>query len=223
MTPRIVDPDRTAEVESQVIEAARDLLAEGGLGSLSMRQVAERVGVSATALYHYFENKDDLVRQVVGRAFVRFGAYLKRAAATHPRGSLDRVRALGEAYLQFATENEAYFKVLFSIQRDDPRALEDLPEGGGWDLLRQAVEDAIASGAMRPVDPGLAALYLWSVTHGIMTIALACRIDECSQSSAPGIPTEPLDLFRAFQPLVRDGIRAPAEPTLAAERDGEAA
>ena len=52
MTPRIADPARTAEVENTIVEAARDVLAEGGLQQLSMRHLADRVGVSATALYH---------------------------------------------------------------------------------------------------------------------------------------------------------------------------
>ncbi len=211
MSPRVVDPDRVAEVEASIVEAARDLLAEGGPARLSMRQVADRVGVSAAALYRYFENKEALVRQVIGQAFLRFGEYLERAAGTQPRGSLERVQALGEAYLEFATENEAYFRVLFSIQRDDPRALEDIPEGGGFDLLREAVEDAIESGAMRPVQPELVALYLWSVAHGVMTIALACRIEECVHSKAGGVPSTPLELFRAFRTLVQDGIKAPVE------------
>ena len=152
MSPRVVDPDRVAEVEASIVEAARDLLAEGGPARLSMRQVADRVGVSAAALYRYFENKEALVRQVIGQAFLRFGEYLERAAGTQPRGSLERVQALGEAYLEFATENEAYFRVLFSIQRDDPRALEDIPEGGGFDLLREAVEDAIPGPAFKTGD-----------------------------------------------------------------------
>jgi AcrR family transcriptional regulator len=222
MTPRVVDPDRTAGVEGKILEAARDLMAEGGLAGLSMRQVADRVGTSATALYHYFENKDDLVRRVLNRAFVRFGEYLERAAATHPRGSIERVLALGEAYLKFATENEAYFRVLFSLQRDDPRAIEELPEGGGFDLLRQAVEDAIEAGAMRPVPPDLMALYLWSVAHGVMTITLACRIEECHESTTDGIPSTPLELFRAFRPLVRDGIGSSAGVLSPVGSEGEA-
>jgi len=223
MSPRVVDPDRVAEVEGNIVEAARDLLAEGGPTSLSMRQVAERVGLSATALYHYFDNKEALVRQVVGQAFLRFGEYLERAAATHPRGSLERVHALGEAYLQFATENESYFRVLFSIQRDDPRGLEDIPEGGGFDLLREAVEAAIESGAMRPIQPDLVALYLWSVAHGVMTITLACRIEDCAHSKAEGIPSTPLELFKAFRTLVQDGIKAPAQRLALAGKGEEVA
>lgn len=213
MTPKTVDHERTAEVEAGILEAARDLLAEGGLGALSMRVVADRVGISATAIYHYFENKDELVRRVVKRGFRQFGHYLQQAAASHPQGSLERVQALGEAYLRFAFENEAYFRVLFSIQRSDPQTIEDLPEEGGYGLLRQAVVDAIAAGTMRDANPDLIVLYLWSLAHGLVTIALTCRIEDCPEFE--NISRTPVELFQAFGSLVRDGISA-AEPTAAA-------
>ena len=60
------------------------LLAEGGVDRVSMRAVAERVGVSATAIYHYFQGKQDLIERVVRVAFERFGAYLEAAMRRHP-------------------------------------------------------------------------------------------------------------------------------------------
>ena len=67
---------RSAETEAMILDAARGLLAEGGLPALSMRVVAERVGLSATAIYHYFDGKDDLVSSVVRGGYQRFGVYL---------------------------------------------------------------------------------------------------------------------------------------------------
>lgn len=209
--------NRSGDVESAILEAARDLLADKGLPGLSMRTVAERVGVSATAIYHYFENKEALVERVVQRGFRRFGEYIGQAMRAHPRGSLERVRAVGEAYLQFALENHAYFRVLFNLQRDHPHTLEDLPEGGGYGLLRQAVVDAMDSGAMRAIDPDLMVMYLWSLTHGLLTISLACQIEHCPEFPREDAPRTPLELFRAFGPLVRDGVLGTAAvPAVAA-------
>ena len=56
MTPRVADPARASETEAAILEAARDLLAEGGLDAVSMRAVASRIGLSATAIYNYFDN-----------------------------------------------------------------------------------------------------------------------------------------------------------------------
>ena len=81
--------ERSVETEAAIVNAARNLLAEGGLDALSMRLVADRVGLSATAIYHYFENKDALVRRVVSDGYRRFGEYALIAADRHPRGSLE--------------------------------------------------------------------------------------------------------------------------------------
>lgn len=215
--------NRTGDVEGAILEAARDLLADKGLQGLSMRTVAERVGVSATAIYHYFENKEELVERVVQQGFRRFGDYIEQAMRAHPRGSLERVRAVGEAYLQFALEHHAYFRVLFNLQRPHPHTLEDLPEGGGYGLLRQAVVDAMESGAMRTIDPDLMVMYLWSLTHGLLMISLACQIEQCPEFQSGSLARTPLDMFRAFGPLVREGVLGTAAVTTAAtSRDGAA-
>jgi AcrR family transcriptional regulator len=212
-----VDHERAAEVEGSIIEAARDLMAEGGLDRLSMRHVAERVGLSATALYHYFENKEALVRRVVEDAFRRFGSYLAAAAERHPEGSVERLYALGEAYLRFAVENETYFRVLFSLQHPDPRTLEDLPHGGGFNLLRESVAQAMEAGNIRAADPDLVSLYLWSVAHGIITIALACRLDECAGESVASLPSDPVEMYAAFREFIRSGIGVQVRPEWAVD------
>jgi AcrR family transcriptional regulator len=195
------------DAEGAILEAARDLIAAGGVESLSMRGVAERVGLSATAIYHHFANKQELVDRVVRGAYERFGAYMEEAARRHPQGSFDRVRALGEAYLTFALEHAAYFRVIFSIAVPNPRALEDLPGGAGYPLLRQCVTDAMESGAMRRADPDVTAHYLWAVVHGVLTLVLSCRLQDCP-ACAEG-EGQALELFRAFAPFVQHGVAGP--------------
>jgi AcrR family transcriptional regulator len=214
---------RSADVEATILVAARDVLAQRGLEGLSMRAVAERVGVSATALYHYFENKDALVERVVQSGFQRFGEYLQQAGERHPRGSLERVRALGEAYVRFALENQAYFRVLFSLRPGHPQRIADLPDGGGYGLLRTAVVDAMAAGTLRRADPDLVVMYLWSMTHGLLTIAMACRIEECPELGPAVTGRQPLDLFKAFGTFVRDGLaQQPGGGTIGNSGEGSA-
>lgn len=207
-SPEVV-PDAQPSSEEAILEAARDLIAEGGLEAMSMRAVADRVGVSATALYHHFANKQALIDRVVHQAFERFGEELELAARAHPRGSLERVAALGEAYVRFSIEHEAYFRVIFSIAAPNPREVEELPHGAGYPLLRQSIVDAMASGTMRSADPDLMAHYLWSHVHGIVTLALSCRIDQCPQCQGRTGPVA-LELLHAFAPLLRNGIAAAA-------------
>jgi AcrR family transcriptional regulator len=208
-TDREQGPRKGGDVEAAILDAARTLLAEKGIAGLSMRTVAERVGVSATAIYHYFENKDALVGRLVQSGFRRFGTYLEEAAAREPSGSYERVRALGEAYLRFALENQEYFRILFDIARDAPPSLDDLPEGGGYGLLRAAVVEGMEAGTIRRADPDLLVMYLWSMVHGLVTLTMACRVDRCPEPGRSATSARPLDLFHAFGAFVHDGIAVP--------------
>lgn len=200
-------------LDTAILEAARDILALEGLDGLSMRAVAERVGVSATAIYHYFAGKQDLVDRVVESGFRRFTGYLAEAVARERPGSLERIGAVGEAYIRFALENREYFRVIFSVQPTSPRVVEDLPGGGGYRLLRTSIDEAMAQGEMRSdIDPDTVALYLWSVVHGLVTLELACRLhgpsaEHCAPSDVAH--PSPVATFGAFRSLIAAGLRPP--------------
>ncbi len=209
MTPlRAADTGRGVDTETAILDAGRDLLAEGGIQALSMRAVASRVGISATAIYNYFENKQALVERVVRRGFERFDEYLRAAVASAPKGSADRLYALGQAYIRFALENREYFRVLFTMQSDRPRELEELPEGGGYYLLRQCVEEAMEAGEIRRGDPDLVVLYLWSHVHGLVTLFLACRPEAICERSGERLGAP--ELFERFRDFMRNGLRPSA-------------
>ncbi len=208
--PKVADPRRAAETEAAILDAAREILAEDGFDALSMRAVAARVGLSATALYNYFDNKQALVDRVVARGFRRFESYLWSALEGVPAGGSERMRALGAAYLRFARENEQYFKIMFTIQPADPREIEELPGGGGYRILKESVTNAMSSGEIRDTDPDLVALYLWSCVHGLATLSLACDFTgECSCGehdwAADGVSAE--QLFERFGDLMSNGLR----------------
>lgn len=207
------------DLEGRILAAARDLLVSGGVDAVTMRRVAQRVGVTATALYRYVDSKQDLVDRVVRGAFTRFAECLEAATQQHPRGSLERVRALGEAYIDFALEHQEHFRVIFSMQVPDPRHLDELPGGGGYPLLRQCVVDGMEMGVLRRADPDLVSLYLWSTVHGLVTLTLACQLNDCGGSAA--LTRSPRELFDAFGPFVRAGLLAPdAAPSDRAPQDG---
>jgi len=216
MTPSQALPDseqgtvrheRSAETERAILDAARTLLAEGGVSALSMRIVAERVQLSATAIYHYFKGKDELVRKVVEGGYRRFGEYLQEAIEREPKGSIERLTAIGEGYVRFAFENQEYFRVLYNIQARIPRDLDELPGGGGYHLLRQCVVDAIETGAVRDANPDLVAHYLWTCVHGLVTLTLACNLDASCAGADGNLPSSAVDLFRSFQGFLADGLR----------------
>jgi len=197
------------ETEAAILAAARDLLAEGGFEALSMRAVAARVGTTPTAIYHYFRSKDDLVDKVVERGFRESEAHLWRAIEPLPVGSIERLAALGEAYIRFALQHQEYFKIIFGIRTETPRLLEEVPGRGGYGVLRQCVVDAMETGSIRSADPDLVVLYLWSIVHGLVTISMACECEAMLEDTAIGLPDDqaaPEYLFQQFRDLIDAGL-----------------
>jgi AcrR family transcriptional regulator len=203
---RIAEPLRRTDTETAILEAARDLLADGGMDALSMRAVAARVGVSATAIYNYFENKRALVDRVISLGFERFDGYLREAVVDRPKGSRERLRSLGEAYIRFAMENRAYFRVLFAMHADLPQEIEELPEAGGYSLFRQSVVDAMEAGTIRQADPDLVVLYLWTHVHGLVTLLFGCKPEARCRHSGEDLNAH--DLFTRFAEFVYFGLQA---------------
>lgn len=200
---------RLNDTERAIYSAARDLLAAGGLDALSMRAVAARVGTTPTAIYHYFPSKEDLVERVVLRGFQQSEAHLWRAIEPLEVGSLERLAALGEAYIRFAVEHHQYFKIIFGIQTACPRELDDVPGRGGYGVLRQCVVDAMDRGTIRKADPDVVVLYLWSVVHGLVTIFMACESDSMLGDTSIAVPegvSAPEHLFQRFREIMESGL-----------------
>lgn len=202
-------PAETGETEMAILAAARDILAEGGLDALSMRAVASRVGTTPTAIYHYFEGKDDLVGRVVAHGFRQSEVHLWKAIERFPVGSIDRLAALGEAYIRFAMDHRPYFTIIFGIGSGKPRKLDDVPGRGGYGVMRQCVVDAMNSGTIRRADADTVVLYLWSIVHGLVTIALALDSEAMLKETAitvPGDGSAPRHLYRSFRELIEHGL-----------------
>lgn len=199
------------DTEAAIYQAARDLLAEGGIEALSMRAVAARIGTTPTAIYHYFQSKEELVGKVVARGFQQSEAHLWRAIEGVPVGSLDRLVALGEAYIRFAVEHQQYFKIIFGIQTACPRELDAMPGRGGYGVLRRCVVDAMEAGTIRRGDPDTVVLYLWSVVHGLVTIFMACDCGSMLEDTAIDVPegeSAPGHVFGRFRQIVEGGLLA---------------
>ena len=162
------------QLRQAILDGAASLFLEKGYQEFSMRQVAERIGYSATTIYRYFADKDALLFAVVDQGFERFRAALEEAARSTGDG-LERVTALGRAYIRFGLENPAYYQMMF-MQRGDylstPKEGSDEPRLASFLVLQRAVEAAIDAGALRPGDALDYSNALWALVLGVTSLAL---------------------------------------------------
>ena len=151
--------------------AARGLYLERGPEGVTMRGVAERVGVTATALYRHFADKDALLREVAGEGSRLLGSHLFRAleAAT----PLERLRATAGAYLDFAAAQPQAYRALFDAPPGDEASPVALQQGAVRRFLRDRVREAMDAGDLAEGDPDGIALTLWSLVHGLASLHFA--------------------------------------------------
>jgi AcrR family transcriptional regulator len=163
------------ELRQAILTAAGELFLEQGYEHFSLRKVAERIGYSPTTIYLYFRDKDDLLFTVVDEGFVRFGQQLATVAESH-EDPWERLIALGRAYVTFGLQHPIYYQLMF-MQRADflmrPPVGESQPRIASFQVLRQAVQQAIDAGVLRPGDAENYSDVLWALVHGMVSLAIS--------------------------------------------------
>jgi AcrR family transcriptional regulator len=164
-----------SDLRERILECALDLYLEHGLKGLSMRHVGERLGVSATAIYRHYRNKEDLVHNVIGEAIKVFGSYLFRAlSAQTPQ---ERYLKSGEAYLDFALEKSKYYEVIFlaPAQLGGDCQPEELQQRSmaTFQFLVDRVQECMEAGHFRKDDAFAVSMTIWAHAHGLVSIYLA--------------------------------------------------
>lgn len=159
-------------LRDEVLDAAESLLVEAGstLG-VSMRQIADSVGVTPPALYRHFDDKEELFYEVCLRRFGEFHEHML-AAVKDVDGPADRLAALGRAYVEYGLRHARQYEVLFvdkkGIVFEGREGLEELPGTRAMQLLVDTIVEGIDAGVFRETDPWLCALGLWAQTHGLV-------------------------------------------------------
>ncbi|RYG85888.1 MAG: TetR/AcrR family transcriptional regulator, partial [Alphaproteobacteria bacterium] len=110
------------DLRAALIQAADDIIAEGGIETFSLRAAAKRAGVSPGATAHHFGSAKGLLTEVALLAYERAGQYLEKIA--HSGDVVAEVRALTLAFITFAVDHPGHFRLMFRgdlVNRDDPR------------------------------------------------------------------------------------------------------
>ena len=168
----------------RISNAALELLESEGPEAVSMRRIAEAVGVTPMAIYHHFHNKEALLNSVTDREFAKFSDAMDSQRMSSSSGSSNRsmqvklVRVM-EAYIDYAYQRPRIFDYIFAEPRPGARTFpEDFRARRSPSL--NAVADVVAAemkaGALRKDDVWEVALELWAHTHGYIALMRAGRI-----------------------------------------------
>jgi TetR/AcrR family transcriptional regulator len=174
----------------EIIQAAEQLYSEIGWEELTVERVARRARLSRALVYVYFRDKDDLHLAIVERSLERLRQRFQ-AAADGERLGIDRVEAIGRAYIAFSQEVPHYFD---ACSRFHARQSEDgstdaqvvACSEAGQRVLRviaASIEQGFADGSIRSDlgAPMLTSVALWGFSHGLIQLA-ANKTEEIAQA-----------------------------------------
>ncbi len=171
------------ELRKRILEAAREIIEEEGLGQLSIRKIGNRIEYSPSLIYHYYRNKDEIIDSIVEDGYRRIIADVSEAA---PVGvdPLEGIILGFRAYVQLVLGMPAYFKeILFAGGNIDNPRLKILKQGISernttFDRLRKQLEEGRERGRIVCGDPEITAQVLWCSTVGLLTRIIMEKIEE---------------------------------------------
>ncbi len=119
------------DLRAALIQAADEIIAEGGIEAFSLRAAAQRAGVSPGAPAHHFGNAKGLLTEVALLAFKKAGLYIEEAGRSDD--VVADVRAVTLAFISFALDHPVHFRLMFRsdlVNREDPRYPETSIKSG---------------------------------------------------------------------------------------------
>jgi AcrR family transcriptional regulator len=174
----------TDSTQIRIFRAARALFDEEGLEGVSMRRIAERVGVTPMAIYRHYRDKDAVVNALM---LDGFAAWEARVEAIDAAGSLAWLTAMGLAYLDFAIAEPRRFEAAFLLNANAARQFPRDIEAGRSPALRNAIAriiEAQADGILAAMPPVEIALHFAALTQGLVSMYRAGRFTEETQFRA---------------------------------------
>ncbi len=160
----------------RLVEIATRLFVRDGYAGVTLRAIAREMGCSPMTPYRYFRDRDEIFAAVRAAAYREF-AEAQEAAILPGQSPLERLAALGRAYVAFALERPDAYRLQFSLSQPCPDGYPDVREGElrAWHPLSRAVEEAVRAGELEG-DPEVLAHLLWSATHGLVSLHLAGKL-----------------------------------------------
>ena len=158
------------DLRAACLRAAMELLEEDGAAALSLRAVARRAGVSPGAPYRHYADRDALISAVAAVGYRELAGYL---AAAHPSPSTpEDLAAVAVAYVRFAIEHPALFRVMFSEPCD-----RDSDERVAATAAISEYVAAIVRQSFPGADEEAMSIAVWGLVHGLAFLHLDGKLD----------------------------------------------
>jgi AcrR family transcriptional regulator len=176
------------ELREALIGATRQLVEERGAENFTLADACRVAGVTTAAPYRHFRGKQEILEEIASRGFDDMRKRAMAAVAEKGEGTLEAIVAMGRAYVAFAAEETAVFRLMFGQQPALKRA--DRVHDTGEDCFTHVIDQVALYCKRNKVrgDPQEIALRLWTFVHG----AASLLIDGDYEGVAPQIDVDGL-------------------------------
>jgi len=163
------------DLEAALLEAAVNLVRVNGPDHLSLRAVAEQVGVSPSAVYHYFPDKDSLISALGDQLFIKMSEMQRVAVGgirgTSARAARLRYREIGRTYFRWANSEPNLFRLMFGgFCKIEKRGTHESEEA--FLMLSKCLEDLLATGVITATMRRYGELISWTAVQGASTLII---------------------------------------------------
>jgi len=178
-------PYHHGDLRRALLDEALSTIQTRGVEHLTLRTVGERLGVSRSALYRHFADKQSLLAAVGKEGFRKLRETTADAWEKNGAGRAG-FQAVGKAYVQFAVAHPSHYRVMFggfieSAAKDDHFVAE---AKAAFQVLLDALVERQNAGDIRRDDPVLMARFVWAVVHGAAMLIIDGQIPEAAQTGA---------------------------------------
>lgn len=192
------------DLKQALVEAGAQLIENEGISGISLRAVAKHAGVSHSAPYRHFKDKNALLSGIADVGFEQLAQSLSQAIEKNPDNPREQLLESGVAYIRLALRHRQMHNLMFGgvikkqVAADDSAVTSDTAFLG----LLQIIENGQQAGVYKQGDVKVLALTAWSLVHGYAMLASTGLLDHIADSEEAS-----LALARTIESHLIDGIR----------------
>lgn len=182
MPPKVKTEQEKQQLKTLIIDAARDLFVTKGVEAVSMREIAKRIGYSATSIYLHFTDKEALLRAICDTDFLALASSLSDILDIED--PVERMSALGKGYAQFALTHPNHYRIMFmtphaACEHNNEHVAKSNAEQDAYMQLKTVVGAVYEAGRFREdlTDIDLIAQTIWAGMHGVCSLQITLAKD----------------------------------------------